>query len=390
MNSLVRGDLRDIKINIDLFDREISSLRGSIKNAQRELDKLKLRANEDNTKKIQDVTRKMLLYKPKFEEAKSKLQQYKDKENDIKKSYNFFIQQKSNINGELKDLSKQEKLYDQDKCPTCATPFDDKRFTLLRENIEEQQKVKKRELAELLEHEKKYDIALNKVQEGISKLNEFIANIRSAYNSLKIQLDDLKIDKPKEFQSIKNIISKDTEKIQGKENEKVDIDEKYKYISVLEELYSDSGVKKKILESYLPTLNKEVEFTLNELHFPYRLRFDNDFEPNIEHLGIEVNVKTLSTGEKKRVDLAVLISIIRMLKRKYPSLNIFMLDEVLSSIDGDGIYDILGVLQKTSKEMNMNIFIINFSPLPIEFFSYKIDITKKDGFSDLTIEYLEN
>jgi hypothetical protein len=74
------------------------------------------------------------------------------------------------------------------------------------------------------------------------------------------------------------------------------------------------------------------------------LRFNSDFEPLLEHLGIHINVETLSTGEKKRVDLAVLISIIRMLKRKYPSLNIFMLDEVLSSIDGDGIYDIIGLL----------------------------------------------
>ncbi|MEK0338519.1 MAG: hypothetical protein QQN41_13905, partial [Nitrosopumilus sp.] len=82
------------------------------------------------------------------------------------------------------------------------------------------------------------------------------------------------------------------------------------------------------------------------------------------------------------------ISVIRMLKRKYPTLNIFMLDEVLSSIDGDGIYDIIGLLQKTAKELFMNIFIINQSPLPIEYFDFKIDISKNDGFSDLTLEVL--
>jgi ABC-type Mn2+/Zn2+ transport system ATPase subunit len=106
-------------------------------------------------------------------------------------------------------------------------------------------------------------------------------------------------------------------------------------------------------------------------------------------LGLEISVDTLSTGEKKRVDLAVLISIIRMLKRKYPSLNIFMLDEVLSSIDGDGIYDIIGLLQSISKEMNINIFIINHSPLPIEHFDFKIQISKNAGFSDLEVEELE-
>jgi ABC-type Mn2+/Zn2+ transport system ATPase subunit len=78
-----------------------------------------------------------------------------------------------------------------------------------------------------------------------------------------------------------------------------------------------------------------------------------------------------------------------MLKRKYPGLNIFMLDEVLSSIDGDGIYDIIGLLQKIAKEMNMNIFVINHSPLPIEQFDFRIEINKNAGFSDLTVEKLE-
>jgi energy-coupling factor transporter ATP-binding protein EcfA2 len=160
-------------------------------------------------------------------------------------------------------------------------------------------------------------------------------------------------------------------------------------MAILGDLYSDNGVKKRIMESYLPTLNKEIEYTLHELHFPYELYFNSDFEPQLHQLGIEVSVETLSTGEKKRVDLAVLISIIRMLKRKYPSLNIFMLDEVLSSIDGDGIYDIIGILQKTAKELSMNIFIINHSPLPVEYFSYKIEIQKNAGFSDMTVEKLD-
>src|ERR1035437_8248564 len=100
---------------------------------------------------------------------------------------------------------------------------------------------------------------------------------------------------------------------------------------------------------------------------------------------MNISVETLSTGEKKSCDLAVLISIMRMLKRKYPTLNIFMLDEVLSSLDSDKIYDVVGILKNTAKELNMNIFIINHSLLPIEFFDKKIEIEKKDGFSDLVI-----
>jgi DNA repair exonuclease SbcCD ATPase subunit len=388
MNKLVKEDLRKLKTDISLFDREISSLKSTIKSASRELEKLRERINEDNSQQIKIVTVKILELKPKLEDAYQKLRIYSEKESEIKKSYDTFYNQKSNLTVELKQLSKQLDLYNSDKCPTCETPFSEKRFELLKEELNSNVRRRKEELQTLLSSETKYKESMKKVQEALKKINEFIVSYKSAYNSLQSELTRLKEDKPKEFESIENIISKNTIQVNKKENEKVALDKDHSYISILEQLYSDDGVKKKILESYLPTLNKEIEFTLGELHFPYRLRFNNDFEPMIEHLGIEINVETLSTGEKKRVDLAVLISIIRMLKRKYPSLNIFMLDEVLSSIDGDGIYDIIGLLQKTAKEMLINIFIINHAPLPIEYFDYKVSIEKNDGFSDLTIETL--
>ena len=389
MNKLIKEDLRKLRTDITLFDTEISSLNRTILTASKELEKLKISISEDNSLKIKNVTQKMIEYKPKLEDAYEKLKEYNQKERDIKKSYDVFNLQKSNLNHDIRILKKQMDLYNKDKCPTCETPFSEKRFELLKEELDSKLKNKNNELDELLLAESKYDKSLEKVQDALKRINEFIIQVKSVYHSLQTELTRLKQDKPKEFSSIENIISKNTIEIKKKENQKIELDDDFKYKSILEQLYSDDGVKKKILNSYLPTLNKEIEFTLGELHFPYTLKFSDDFEPHIEHLGIEINVETLSTGEKKRVDLAVLISIIRMLKRKYPSLNIFMLDEVLSSIDGDGIYDIIGLLQKTSKELSMNIFIINHAPLPIEFFSYQIEITKKDGFSDINITTLD-
>ena len=43
MNDMVRKDLREVKINLDLYDREISSLSTSIESAVKELGKLKIR-----------------------------------------------------------------------------------------------------------------------------------------------------------------------------------------------------------------------------------------------------------------------------------------------------------------------------------------------------------
>ncbi len=389
MNDLVRKDLRDAKINIDLYDREIISLQNAIKGAEKELENLKKEVAKDNTKKIELIIAKITEFKPKLEDAYKKQTTYQNKQEEIRRAFRAFLEQKNKLQSSIKELNKKLNLYHQDKCPTCETPFNDKRFELVRGELDESIFKKKGELNVLIASESKYDEALKKIQEALGKINEYIVQVRSAVSTLQKEYDKLKADKPKEFQSIENIISKNSETIQKKEGEKVQLDDKYKYMTVLGDLYSDSGVKKRIMESYLPMLNKEIEYTLHELHFPYELYFNSDFEPQLHQLGIEVSVETLSTGEKKRVDLAVLISIIRMLKRKYPSLNIFMLDEVLSSIDGDGIYDIIGILQKTAKELSMNIFIINHSPLPVEYFSYKIEIEKNSGFSDMKVEKLD-
>jgi DNA repair exonuclease SbcCD ATPase subunit len=390
MNDLVKKDLRDAKINIDLYDREIISLQNAIKGAEKELENLKKEVAEDNTKKIELIIAKMAEFKPKLEDAYKKQIEYQNKQEEIRRAFKAFFEQKNKIQSSIKELNKKIDLYRQDKCPTCETPFDDKRFELVRGELDESILKKNEELRVLIDGEAKYDEAFKKIQETLGKINEYIIQIRSAIQSLQKEYNKLKGDKPKEFQSIENIISKNSETIQKKEEEKVQLDDKYKYMAVLEDLYSDNGVKKRIMESYLPTLNKEIEYTLHELHFPYELYFNSDFEPQLHQLGIEVSVETLSTGEKKRVDLAVLISIIRMLKRKYPSLNIFMLDEVLSSIDGDGIYDIISLLKQTAKELSMNIFIINHSALPVEYFSYKIEIQKNSGFSDMTVEKLDD
>ena len=388
MCELVKKDLREIKINIDLFDREILTLKTTIDNASHELEKLRTKINEDNTKRIAEIVKTLTDYIPKIKDANKKLQEYKAKETEIGQSYKIFISQKARLNNEIKVLEEKIDLYNHDKCPTCETPFNDKRFDLLKGDLSEQLKIKQDEIDLLNLSESKYTESLTKIKEVIPKLNEIVIKGTSSFNALKQELEGLKQNKSKEFESIQNIISKNSITITEKEEEKSNIDENFQYLTLLESLYSDTGVKKKILDRNLPALNKEIAFTLNELHFPYNLEFNNDFEPDLEHLGIDISVETLSTGEKKRVDLAVLISIIRMLKKKYPNLNIFMLDEVLSSIDGDGIYDIIGLLQKTAKELNINIFIINFSPLPIEYFDFRIQIDKNAGFSDLYIEKL--
>ena len=75
-----------------------------------------------------------------------------------------------------------------------------------------------------------------------------------------------------------------------------------------------------------------------------------------------------------------------MIKLRFPTLNILFLDEIFSSIDMDGINNIIKVLRDNIKEMNINAFVINHSPLPGEYFDKYIEVYKEGGFSKLRIE----
>jgi len=87
----------------------------------------------------------------------------------------------------------------------------------------------------------------------------------------------------------------------------------------------------------------------------------------------------------KKVDFAILLAVIKMMKLKYPLLNILFLDEIFSSIDGDGQYHILKILRDTVKNIGLNIFVISHYPLSYSEFDYKIDVTKVNGFSQLLL-----
>ena len=139
-----------------------------------------------------------------------------------------------------------------------------------------------------------------------------------------------------------------------------------------------------MMENYIPTLNEEIKHTLISLSFPYTLEFDNSFNPHLECLGEQIEVQSLSAGEHKKVDLAVLCAILRMLKRKYPQVNLVCLDETLSSLDYESSTDIITYLQEIANTMALNIFIVSHTQLDENLFDGRIHIDKNSGFSDLT------
>jgi energy-coupling factor transporter ATP-binding protein EcfA2 len=96
----------------------------------------------------------------------------------------------------------------------------------------------------------------------------------------------------------------------------------------------------------------------------------------------------MSTGERKKSDFIIIIAMIKLLKVRYPSVNMLFLDEIFSSIDGAGIHEIIAILKDTVKETGLNTWVINHSELPVNLFDIKAEAVKEGGFSKIELEYI--
>jgi DNA repair exonuclease SbcCD ATPase subunit len=157
-------------------------------------------------------------------------------------------------------------------------------------------------------------------------------------------------------------------------------------MSLMEMILGDDGVKNLAVKTILPGLNTTIAQMVSQMHLSFHIRFDDKFNCLINHLGEDVNPRTLSTGERKKADFIIVIAIVKLLKLRFPQLNILFLDEIFSSVDADGVYGILKILNAVIKENNLNTFVINHTVLPQEIFDKKIEIYKDNGFSKFTVE----
>ena len=187
-----------------------------------------------------------------------------------------------------------------------------------------------------------------------------------------------------EFSSIQNIVNSTAEQMDAIKQQLSDNSLKLKDLQNLALVYSIDGVKQKVIINYLPILNDEIEHNLQLLNFPYQLDIDSKFEPHLKELGVELSPETLSDGEEARVDLVILCSLFKLLKRRFPTINSLSIDEVISSLDSESSGLVLEFLKEYAKENNLSCFIVSHTDLFLDNFDKIIEVNK-DGFSKINV-----
>jgi DNA repair exonuclease SbcCD ATPase subunit len=175
----------------------------------------------------------------------------------------------------------------------------------------------------------------------------------SEYSSV-LELKDL-ISKEKIYEDqIKDHISK----ISNARNKKIESNKNYEIMRFWEKAFSEQGIIKYIIRNVLSYFNDRINYYLSFLtNQGYYLEFDEELSEKILVSDQLVHYISLSGGEKRKINLSVLLALRDLLAfTDKNQLDIIFFDEVAENLDEEGIQGLHHLLNEIKK--TKNVFVI--------------------------------
>lgn len=387
MKEILKSELRKLKGDLDILVGKQSSMESSIQNTQKEIEKV-LEAIQTQTQQQDEELEKSLQT---FQDLKKihdqKVAEFRILESEVNKKSNDITSLVFENESELRDFDRKLKLYDSQKCPTCTSDLSSDFHLEMKEALMTERIKVQNHLEEILTESKKLDSLKLEHSNTKQSLVEKGAKINSKVETIQNEIRKLKNEnKNLQVEPLERIVESLTQEKTSLMEDRIKKESHQSLMKTVDEILGDKGVKQMAIRTILPSLNSEITNLLRKINLPHQVIFDEEFNALISHMGIEIPVQTLSTGEMKKVDFVVLIAILKLMKMKFNSINLLFLDELFSSVDPEGVYSILSILKSVAEELGLNIFVINHAPMPHEIFDYKIEIVKKNNFSGFVLD----
>jgi len=218
-------------------------------------------------------------------------------------------------------------------------------------------------------------------QTSYSEMNFFLKNCKTQIEQLTRKQQTVEVVDTVDVEEFrKTIVELEEKKSAGKDGVAVTKDKEL-YYKELNKIFGEDGVKKSIIAGIIKPINAFIAENIGKMGIPFEVRLDETFTAEIRQFGNAIESDSLSTGENKRVNIAILIAYLKLIRTKR-HINILFLDEVFSSIDIEGIDSILTLLKSFANEYNINIFVVHHAILNQEMFDRILKINK-DVFSSI-------
>lgn len=388
LSKIIKEKKKQNKHEADLYDREYSSYDSSLQDFKQSIEKIKEEKEENNQSKIEELKNVILSKKDGFQALQDKLTKAQEKESVIKNKLSEFRKQVNECDFKIIDYNKKIKLFESGTCPVCESDLTSETKTSYKNGmIEARQKSEElkiqlnTEITEWSGREVKLNGIIKETQQAFSDMRSFLKQTKS--NILELEESQ---NKESDSESINHLLES-VQKIETKRSESesklIETQEKGDVIDQLNKLFSEDGIKKSIISKIVVPINYFIEENMKKLELPFKVVLDEHFSANIHSFGEEIEVDSLSSGETKLVNMAILVSYLKLIRTK-KNINILFLDEVFATIDVENIYLALGLFKDFAYEYNVNIFLVHHALLEKSYFDRIIKIEK-----DVTSQIIE-
>lgn len=386
MRELVKVKRKTVSEQISTLDNQIRTIDESIQSIVKKIEEVEKINEEKSSEELISLKQKLI----KLNENRKKLLNANDVAKKKISNYDTITKdttkKENEVSNDIKYTKKWIKLYENKTCPTCKSPLDSEFHQNIKREKENHLSNLNKEYKNIKKSVKEAEEQLNIIRNKGREISIKVGQLETQMKSLKDELIKITENESANSDYFKQLIQEFKSKKKEKSESKLSVEGEDYYLTILENLMGEDGIKNLAVRSILPSFNNHIDIMANEIGIPFGMRFDDKFNCSIHHLGETISPKTLSTGERKKADFVIIMAMIKMIKVRFPSLNLLFLDEIFSSIDASGVYHIISILNKTIRDIGLNTFVINHTVLPSEYFDKKIEITKDAGFSEFSIE----
>ena len=311
-----------------------------------------------------------------------------DENNLIREKYNTVVDSIDSLKSAATQMqTKLAKLEKLKECPTCMQGISHEHKHHIKDMFEkdgasiseklEEQFPSLAELGELLETAEKaeryYSVKQKELTDEKTDLDKSILYKKNQIKNLKEDSGDLDEEKEK-----MKLIAGEALKLISRRNE---LSEEKQLQEVSQVLLKDNGIKTAIIKEYLPVLNKLINKYLTVFDFFVNFNLDESFNEIIKSRGRdEFSYASFSEGEKKRIDLAILLAFRQVAAMKNSAkVNLLIFDEIQ-----DGALDLEARAKFNDLLESMvgsNVFVISHTDTSPDAYDAVIKVEKRGDFS---------
>lgn len=286
---------------------------------------------------------------------------------DIQMKLGLLSNKRVEVNKNLRDASiVLEKLGHEISCPTCKTILaDSPKFQQFMNDCKITIAESSETLNNVTEKIEKGNVRLLaceavgvKLHQDMRRHHDIKSIITNYESQKKLKIEELDKEN-KRVLDLSNTISETqineyTESLAVSVKLLDETNKKFAYSKLLRNILSEDGIRKFVLNNIIPHFNNKINHYLKVMGSDYSLIFDTNLTESIISRNRDVRTYgNFSSGEKKRIDLSILLALMDVAKMQNSvDTNLFVLDEVLdTSMDNDGVECFLEYLRNDFKKM---------------------------------------